>query len=140
MAQKENGGWRVVAKYALLEIPSLALLIVILLLIRGWIGMPGWLFWGIVVLWVVKDVAMFPLVRKTYDPGAPHPAGNLLGARGVARERLAPKGYIEVRGELWLAQLPPGEAPVEPGQPVRVRDRRGLVLLVQAEEAGEEDD
>ncbi len=135
----KSGTGRVVAKYALLEIPSLLLLIVILLLIRGWVGLPPWLFWGMIALWIIKDVLMFPLVRKAYEPWEPDPAGSLHGARGLARERLAPKGYILVRGELWLAEIPPGTEPVEPGGVVRVCGRRDLVLLVEPESVRSEE-
>jgi membrane-bound serine protease (ClpP class) len=58
----------------------------------------------------------------------------LVGAMGVARERLAPEGLVLVQGELWRA-LAQG-APVEVGEAVRVLDVNGLTLKVQKPEDG----
>jgi NfeD-like C-terminal, partner-binding len=52
------------------------------------------------------------------------------GEVGVTRERLAPIGYIRVRGTLWRAELAGGGPPLEAGKTVRVQDRRGLTLIV----------
>jgi membrane-bound serine protease (ClpP class) len=52
----------------------------------------------------------------------------LVGATGVAQQEIAPEGQILVHGELWLAQ---SDAPIAPGETVRVRGVRGLRLLVE---------
>jgi membrane-bound serine protease (ClpP class) len=52
----------------------------------------------------------------------------LVGAVGVAQQELAPRGQIIVHGELWLAE---SDAPVAPGESVRVRSVDGLKLLVE---------
>jgi len=51
----------------------------------------------------------------------------LVGEVGVVRSRLAPRGQIFVRGELWNAE---SETPVEPGDSVRVANIEGLTLRV----------
>ena len=51
----------------------------------------------------------------------------LVGEVGVVRSRLAPRGQIFVRGELWNAEA---ESPVEPGDSVRVAKIEGLTLRV----------
>jgi membrane-bound serine protease (ClpP class) len=51
----------------------------------------------------------------------------LVGEVGVVRSRLAPRGQIFVRGELWNAE---SETPVEPGDSVRVANVEGLTLRV----------
>jgi membrane-bound serine protease (ClpP class) len=51
----------------------------------------------------------------------------LVGEVGVVRSRLAPRGQIFVRGELWNAEA---ESPVEPGDSVRVAKIDGLTLRV----------
>jgi len=51
----------------------------------------------------------------------------LVGEVGVVRSRLAPRGQIFVRGELWNAEA---EVPVEPGESVRVTRVEGLTLRV----------
>jgi membrane protein implicated in regulation of membrane protease activity len=129
---------RVVAKYALLQLPALIFLVLILLGLRQWLAIPPWLFWTVVAAWAAKDALLFPLVWRAYDPDAPHPANPLTGARGVARERLDPSGYIRVRGELWRAELEEEEPAVEKGETVLVREVRGLTLLVTREREGGE--
>jgi len=51
----------------------------------------------------------------------------LVGQVGVVRTRLAPRGQIFLRGELWNAEC---EQPIEPGESVRVTAVNGLTLRV----------
>jgi membrane-bound serine protease (ClpP class) len=51
----------------------------------------------------------------------------LIGEVGVVRSRLALRGQIFLRGELWNAE---SETPVEPGESVRVTRVEGLTLQV----------
>ena len=52
----------------------------------------------------------------------------MLGAMGVARQRLDPQGTVLVRGEYWTAT---SDSPVQPGEPVEVTDVEGLRLRVR---------
>jgi membrane-bound serine protease (ClpP class) len=58
----------------------------------------------------------------------------LVGARGEAREEIAPEGLVFVRGALWRATT--SGSPIHAGEPVRVIGRKGLQLEVAANEAG----
>lgn len=129
-------GWsaRVVMKYTLLQVPDMALLILILLLIRRWVDIPPWVIWGLIALWVFKDIALFPFVWRAYDQSRPGDPGSMIGLRGTAKDRLAPSGYVHVRGELWQAEIMEGGSPIEKGDSVRVMGIRGLTLLVQPKE------
>jgi membrane protein implicated in regulation of membrane protease activity len=121
---------RAARRYALFQLPGLALVVLVLILIGRWSDLPAWVFWVVIVLWVLKDLAAFPFVWTAYDP---HDGGNpLVGARGVARERLAPSGYVRIRGELWKAQAT-GDRAIECGETVRVRSAHGLTLTVEPE-------
>ncbi len=51
----------------------------------------------------------------------------LVGEVGVVRSRLAPRGHVFLRGELWNAE---SDVPVEPGASVRVMEIEGLTLRV----------
>jgi len=51
----------------------------------------------------------------------------LIGEVGVVRTRLAPRGQVFLRGELWTAE---GTGEVEPGESVRVTGIDGLTLQV----------
>lgn len=121
-------------KYALVQVPAAALVLVGLLLLRHWLDLPRWVVWAAFGGWLIKDILLFPLLRNAYETGAPAPGGSLIGARGIARERLEPTGYVLVGGELWQAELSPGAQSVEAGAEVRVLGLRGLTLLVEAAE------
>lgn len=126
-------GWstRIVVRYSLLQLPALALIILILILIQRWIDVPWWLGWGFVALWAVKDAILFPFVWRSYDWNGSKVANTMVDACGTAKERLAPSGYVEVRGELWKAELMEDVGPIEAGESVKVQALRGLTLIVQ---------
>ncbi len=52
----------------------------------------------------------------------------MLGAIGIAQQPIAPHGQVLVHGELWQAE---SDAPISPGDSVRVRAVRDLTLLVE---------
>jgi len=122
-------------KYALLQVPELALLSLLLLLVRRWTDYPPWIFWTVLILWIVKDAALYPIYRKALSSAGP--SDSVIGARGIARERIAPCGYILVKGELWQARLREGAQAVEEGDPVRVLKMEGLTLEIVPERAEE---
>jgi membrane-bound serine protease (ClpP class) len=51
----------------------------------------------------------------------------LAGAIGIAQQPIAPHGQILVHGELWQAE---SSTPISSGEPVLIREVRGLTLLV----------
>jgi len=53
------------------------------------------------------------------------------GARGIAINDLHPSGYVEVGAERWQAEVVEGSPFIKRGQRVKVREIRGLTLLVQ---------
>ncbi|NIO42199.1 MAG: hypothetical protein GTO41_19820 [Burkholderiales bacterium] len=129
---------RVLGKYWALQIPGTVLLVVILHLLQDRLGLSTWLLWGIVGFWVAKDVALYPVVWRSYDPGYPATLHSLDGARGVATERLDPAGYVRVRGELWRAELVHGARAVKKGERVRVQSMRDFTLLVIPEDRSDQ--
>jgi membrane protein implicated in regulation of membrane protease activity len=122
---------RTLIKYALLQVPGIGLLMIVLFTARRWLDLPGWFIWGLVALWVVKDMVLFPFVRRAYESSSSEPSTSMVGMRGVATEQLNPRGYIRVRGELWRAELLDSQQSVEAGRMVRIREERGLTLLVE---------
>jgi membrane protein implicated in regulation of membrane protease activity len=111
----KNNRWisQAAKRYILLQLPGAVLLVIALILARRWIDIPAWLFWGLIVLWVGKDVVLFPFVRKAYEP---QEDGNpMVGARGVAVEKLAPSGFIRIGGELWKAEAANRHRAIEAG-------------------------
>jgi len=124
---------RVVVRYALLQVPGVALLVVLLMVVQRWVDLPVWFSWGLVGLWVAKDVIFFPFTWRAYDWDRSGDANSMVGAQGITEEQLAPSGYIRVRGELWKAEVMGDGLPIDRGEAVRVRGIRGLTLLVQRE-------
>jgi membrane-bound ClpP family serine protease len=127
-----------VVRYGLVQLPGIALLVLFLMLARRWFDIPAWLVWGFLALWVIKDVILFPFMWRFYDRDERWDADPMLGAHGIARDRLAPSGYISVRGELWHAEVMGGSRAIEKGEGVLVRRTRGLKLIVQPENDGTE--
>lgn len=58
-------------------------------------------------------------------------AEGLIGQIGTARTSLRPEGMVFVEGELWSAQCEEG---AEPGDKVRVRALKGLMLFVSKDQ------
>ena len=131
---KRRWSRRVVIKYSLLQLPALVFLALILHLIRLWVQMPAWLIWGMIGLWVVKDVVLFPFVWRSYDQNRLADVNSMVGLHGIAKNSLTPSGYVEVHGELWRAEVMQGSPFVESGGGVRVKEIRGLTLIVQPDQ------
>ena len=96
---------------------------------RGWIPAP-WIAIG-TALWAAKDLALFPVVWRAYEPGSNNAAAELCGRVGRARGSLVPAGYVELGPERWRAELAARSRPVAVGERVRVCGMRGLTLLVE---------
>ncbi len=124
-------------RYILLNIPGLAAVILILIIIQNWVVLPVWLFWSIIGFWIVKDVVLFPFVWRAYDWERSGQSRSMIGERGIAKERLAPKGYVQVRGELWRAEIIDGASAIEMGQFVKIVKIDGLTLFVEQINMGE---
>jgi membrane protein implicated in regulation of membrane protease activity len=129
----ERKGWsaKIVLRYALLQIPFTALVVVVLILIRQWVDLPIWFVCALVALLVIKDIALYPFVWRAYDPDSPALTNQMEGARGIAIEDLHPTGYVEIGAERWQAEVAGDGSSIRRGQRVRVRGIRGLTLLVQ---------
>jgi membrane protein implicated in regulation of membrane protease activity len=121
---------RIIVRYVLLQLPALAVLVVLLVLVKRWIDLPSWFIWGLICLWIAKDIALFPLTWRAYDQDRAKAGSSMVGARGIAEERLNPSGYMRVGGELWHAEAVGDAPPIERGEVVRVQGIRGLTLLV----------
>jgi len=129
----ERKGWsaRVVLRYALLQVPFTALVMVVLIWVRKWLDLPIWFICVLVAFLVIKDIVLFPFVWRAYDSDSPGLTNTLEGARGIAINDLHPSGYVEIGAERWQAEVIEGSPPIRRGQRVRVHGIRGLTLLVQ---------
>ena len=124
---------RVYIRYGLLSLPGTIVLILILFVVRNWVPIPIWLWVTLILLWIAKEVILFPFVWRAYDHTRSEVSHSMIGKRGITKERLAPTGYILVQGELWKADKMVNEPPIEKNKWVRVKKIEGLKLFVVPE-------
>ena len=123
---------KIYLRYVLLNLLGVVVLVGILFIIRSYIPLPGWAIAAVVALWVLKDVALFPLVWRSYDWERPGISRVMTGAVGVVKRPLVPKGFVQIEGELWKAKNMGSEKVIERGEAVRVIKRIGLTVQVIA--------
>jgi membrane protein implicated in regulation of membrane protease activity len=123
---------RTFARYVAFQVPGWALAAAVAWWLVANAGLTPWLAALGCTLFVIKDLALYPLVRDAYAVGEPAAAALLVGRTGIARERLDPSGYVRVGAELWRAELAPDCAAIDAGAQVRVRAVRGLTLIVES--------
>ena len=123
-------------RYVLFQIPGWVLAVIVLFVLRGWLGLPLWVSFLLFTLYVGKDFALYPFLRVGYQPSPRIGAEQLIGEVATVKTPLAPHGYVRVRGELWRARLAADSAAVEVGARVRVAAARGMILTVSAEPEG----
>ena len=117
-------------RYILLNISEFGAMLLILVVIQYWVAIPVWLLWSIIGFWIVKDVILFPFIWRAYDWDRAGRSRSMIGARGIAKEKLAPAGYIQIHAELWKAESLEEGPPIEAGQAVRVKKMEGLTQFV----------
>ncbi|MBP7149398.1 MAG: NfeD family protein [Acidobacteria bacterium] len=117
-------------RYFLLQTPGYFVALVLLGVAALRQVIPPWLALALFVLWIVKDIALYPVFRRYYDARGTSAADQLVGARGITVERLAPRGYVRVGSELWRAELRDRNARLEANSTVTVAAVRGLTLIV----------
>ena len=129
---------RAAIRYALLQIPSIVLVLVVLYYLDRIAPVPSHVKAVIIALVVLSDIAMLPLLWRAYDTRPAAGPLSMIGERGVALRELSPEGLVRVRGEIWRARVGDGHAPVAKGGAVTVVEREGLVLTVEprAEQGG----
>ena len=130
MRMTRSSAWK---KYWLLQIPGWIIIGIVLFWLFDLEWIPLWAAIGVFILWILKDFLLYPFLRLGYESHERTGAEELIGARGIARERLDPQGYIRVRGELWRAEVDSGHPPVLPGSPVKIIAAQGLRLRVTAD-------
>ncbi|HWO43050.1 MAG TPA: NfeD family protein [Candidatus Eisenbacteria bacterium] len=123
---------RTFAKYLLFQLPQWLILGLFLWFLVDKTAVPRWAGVGFFVFWVVKDLAMYPFVRSAYENDSRTGAEQLIGQIGVARENLAPKGYIKIQGELWKALAKSNAIPQN--RPVKVIGAEGMTLIVEPDD------
>ncbi len=121
----------VLFRYVFLQIPDTLILVLVLWGLDTWVTLPSPAIWGAIAFWILKDVVLFPFVWRACQRGFADARDALIGAEGIAEEKLDPSGYIWVHGALWRAAVKdPGPA-VQKGETVEVEGADGLLLTVR---------
>lgn len=111
------------------------MLVLFLGLLVDYDAVPLWAIEGLLVFWVLKDIAMYPLLRRAYERNTKTGAEELIGRQGTTQGRLDPEGFVKVHGELWKARMDSMEQCVEPDTKVKVKAANGMILIVEADES-----
>ena len=120
---------KAVVRYILYNLPILVLVVIGLILLRHWFDLADWMFWAVIAGWVVKDLVLFPFVRKAYDDSEGY-SYSPVGQVAVVLKTLDPVGSVRLRGEIWQATTEgEGEALPE-GCSVKVTGQEGMTLRV----------
>jgi len=122
---------RTIVRYTLFQIPALILLSLGLAAAVRWWGLPALAAYGLVALWIAKDIIMYPILRIAYESGDSSGVDAIHGALGVVTQPLVPSGYVRLGSELWKAELASGSEMVSVGSAIRVVELRGLTLIVE---------
>ena len=91
--------------------------------------------WGLAILMAglaAHSFNMYRLGRPTFLIRPKVAAENIIGDEGIVTRRLAPQGYVKVKGVLWKAICE--EADLEVGDDVVVVGIEGLRLIVSPKE------
>ena len=125
---------QVLGRYVIFQVPELVLgSLVLWLLVRlDWIS--ATVGWALFAGWVLKEAALYPVLRRAYEPSPRSAAEALIDRTGCVTARLAPgeSGTVRLGAELWRAVLTEGSQPIEVGETVRVELVSGLTLSVVA--------
>ena len=118
--------WRPFWSYVAWQAPSWLVAVLVAIVLHRAFGLGAWLVISALVLYVGKDLLLYPAMRAVFRRPAPSVP---LGERGKAIDRLAPSGYVRVNGVLWSARVQAGD--IDAGSHVIVRDAEGLTLIVE---------
>jgi len=122
---------RTLVRYTLFQIPGLILLGLALAAAVRWWDFPVFAAYGLVAVWIAKDVIMYPILRIAYEAGGTSGVDAIHGALGVVTQALVPAGYVRLGSERWKAELASGSQAVSVGSAIRVVELRGLTLIVE---------
>jgi len=118
-------------RYLVFQLPSWMLAAVVLGALAWFDTLPGWVAGALVAALVVKDLLLFPRLRRAYGPGPTDGAAAMCGALVEADTPLRPAGYVRFGAERWRARLKDSKGCVEAGETLRVCEVDRLTLLVE---------
>lgn len=115
-------------RYWLFQIPGIVLTVVVLTIAAVWFDLPLWACGAVLVLWIAKDAALYPILKISYEAEVATGTERLVGSTGVTTQALNPQGYVKIGAELWRAR---SKSHVRAGEPVSVSGSEAMVLIVE---------
>lgn len=122
---------RTIFKYIALHLAELFTLVLALILVRHFFGIPTWSMIVIMIVWILKDIVLFPMVWKAYAYNDNRPVKDLMGLEATVTHSLDPVGYVRVHGELWRAEVSDRQRPAKRGERMKVIESSGMTLIVE---------
>jgi membrane protein implicated in regulation of membrane protease activity len=118
-------------RYLSYQIPGLIILSVLLLIYIFVLHMPSWGIWVLIAAWFLKEAVTLPFTWKLYRRARPSATDLMIGQIAEAAEPLHPRGYVNLLGELWMAELADKDKSVKRGERVRTVRIEGMTLIVE---------
>ena len=128
---------KIILRYVAFQIPTIFLVIITLLWLENWIEIPKYAFYGVITLWILKDLILFFFVWRAYDWSAKKKKIRLPMEKGIAIDNLNPEGYVRIGDEFWQARVPDKNKLIRAGEAIKVISHNGLTLIVE-QEAGDD--
>lgn len=122
---------RVYLRYTLFQIPGLILIAALLWWLNQRFPIPLFYICTLIGFWLLKDIAIFPFVWNSYDIRSGNVLEKMIGKTGTAVDDINPEGYVRIRGEMWKAEILPGNFAVNKGDRVVVTGVDSLLLTVR---------
>jgi membrane protein implicated in regulation of membrane protease activity len=122
---------RTLVRYTLFQIPDLILMSLGLAAAVRWWDLPVPAAYGLLAVWIAKDVILYPVLRVAYESDGVSGVDRMRGALGVVTQPLSPVGYVKLGSELWKAEMELGSGTVSVGSEIRVVEVRGLTVIVE---------
>ncbi len=119
-------------RYLFFQIPGWVIAALVAVGLRHWEVVPGWVSLLGFSVWVIKDLAFYPLLRSAYETHVKSGSEALIGKNGIAQSDITPEGYIRINGELWRAVAEPAGLVIAAGTDVEVLRAEGMKVVVRA--------
>lgn len=123
---------KVYLRYFLFQLPGTVILVSVMLMVHHNIGFDWKIFWIVLLVWIIKDIVMFPFIWRSYGTSSETEVHGLRGKKGTVTRKLDPEGYVRIGGELWRAVLDENGI-AEKGERVVVISRQGITVRVKHE-------
>lgn len=126
---------RTALRYALFQLPGLALVAALLYLATTYEWISPRTAWAAFFLWLAKDIALYPILRRAYRPDPKGPEDALVGRIVVAEDALDPEGRVKLGSESWRARITPSDRVIAAASRARIVGMEGLCLIVESIES-----